>query len=566
VNQAAAELIDPETLSNDELVAAACRAGNLSWMLHSAQKAIYDKYRAWEQVRQNDESSPKAGTYPRIFCIAKSGRFGGSTLSLLIKTEDCIRNPGQSHRISSAFQKNIAEIVNDVSHVVFDLMPDDVKPVYKGSQGPQGPGFYFPLQPGFTRQSVIRLIGLDLHPDGSRGQASDGDVFTEAGYIVKLLYVVKNVVYRQYQGRPWASMILETSAPNVIDTDWERIFLPDAVSRGAAAFATIEDNPLLSRYEKDEFIAAMGGRGHPDCEREYFNVIAVDQASRVVPEWDELRHVQEWPTPEYAHCYVTADPGTRDLFGLLWGYWDFGRAALYFQRDWAEPNALNNDVAAAVREGEQELWGTPGIAGELVDPKAFRVARKPGVGPDVEVIDRWLPAVGAPAGTLCWYDGKWLRANPYHRISDIDLPLCAQLSSEHRLEFNSIVKSSKEAMANSFRDAVSNGKVIAHPRCVKLNAHLKAARWNKKRTDWERATAHGHFDLLACAIYMWWWVKDYCHLNPNAPYRPLAQPGQQVIDQLPWQKRPEQQQMEAVRIALGQDRKLKPGRMRVARR
>jgi hypothetical protein len=562
---AAAQLARPDEFSRDELVAELWRAGKLSWKLHSAQKAIYDKYRAWELTRQNDEAAPKPDAYPRIFCIAKSGRFGGSTLSLLIKTEDCIRNPGRSYRISSAFQKNISEIVNDVSHVVFDDAPEDQKPVYKGSQGAQGPGFYFPLQPGFTRQSVLRLIGLDLHPDGSRGQASDGDVITEAGYVVKLKYVVKNVVYRQYQGRPWASMILETSAPNVIDTDWETVFLPDAVMRGAASFATIEDNPLLSRHEKDEFIAAMGGRGHPDCEREYFNVIAVDPASRVVPEWDETRHVQDWPVPAYAHGYVTADPGTRDLFGLLWGYWDFGRAALYFQRDWAEPNALNNDVAEAVRAGEQELWGTPGIAGELVDKTAFRAARKPGVGPDVEVIDRWLPSVGAPPGVLCWYDGKWLRANPHHRISDIDLPLCAQLSAEHRLEFNSIVKSSKEAMANSFRDAVSNGKVIAHPRCTKLNAHLKAARWNKGRTDWERATAHGHFDLLACAIYMWWWVKDYCHLNPNAPYRPMAQ-GAQVMDRLPWQKKPEQHQLEAIRAVLGRTDNKQPGRLRVTRR
>lgn len=560
----ATALLDPDSLSRQQLQDECWRQGKLRWKLHAHQQQIYDKYRAWEKTRQNDFTAPVPNRYPRIFCIAKSGRYGGSTLSLVIKTEDCIRNPGQHHRISSAFQKNINQIVSDVSRYVFEGAPEDVAPVYKGSHGPEGAAFYFP------NGSVLRLLGLDLHPNGSRGQESDGDIVTEAGFVGKLFYVVKNVVYRQYQQRPWASMILETSAPDQIDTDWERIFLPDAIARQAAAFATIEDNPLLSRYEKDEFIAAMGGRGHPDCEREYFNVIAVNPASRVVPEFDESRHVQDWPQPRNAHCYTSADPGTRDLFGLLWGYWDFGRAALYIQQDWAEPNALTRDVAAVIRATEQVLWGAVDPAGDARDRFTLREARKPVAGAsDVELVDRWHPQTGAPPGTLTWFDGRMLRANPYQRVSDIELRLCADLSAEYKLDFQAIRKDSLEAMLASFRDALSNGKIVIHPRCVKLIAHLKAARWNKNRTDYERTTAHGHYDLLAAAVYMWRLVSGNRHMNPNAPEIPQGAIGLEVMDKLPWQKPSQTYGDEAAMRALlgvdGSGRAPRPGMMKISR-
>lgn len=554
--------LEAETLDDDELFAACARAGNLRFKLHEHQKGIYDKYRAWEKTRQNDESDPVPGAFPRVFCIAKSGRYGGSTLSLLIKVEDCIRNPGQMHRISSAFQKNINEIVHDVSRYVFEGLPDDVKPVYKGSQGPQGAAFYFPLQAGWTRQSVIRLIGLDLHPDGSRGTASDGDVITEAGFVKQLFYVVKNVIYRQYQGRPHASLILETSAPDMLDTDWESTFLPDAIARDAAAFATIDDNPLLTARERAAFIAAMGGRGNPDCEREYYNVIAVPPRSRIVPEFDEFKHVQTWERPANAHCYVSADPGQRDLFALLFAYWDFSRGALYIEDEWAADNALTEDVVTAIRAIEGRLWGTP-LPG-AIDRFAPRQARRAGDGPDVEVIDRWLPQVGAPPGMLTYYDGKWLRPNPYIRVSDIDLRLCADLSRTHNLPFEPIRKDSAEAMASAFRDAVSTGKVIVHPRCVRTRSTLLSARWNKHRTDWDRTKAHGHFDLLACAIYLWRLVDQYRHLNPNPPYRPVVAQNVEVMDSLPWQAGAKSPEVAALEVLMGgSSSRARPGQVRV---
>lgn len=552
--------IDPEQLTSQELQDECWRAGKLRWLMHASQQQAYDRYRAWETTRLNDERDPVPGSYPRIFALPVSKRWGKTSLCLWILAEDCIRHPGTVRRYASAFQANIAEIVNDVSREVFATAPPDVCPAYKGSQGPQGAGFYFP------NGSVIRLVGVDLHPNGLRGQSSDGDAFSEVGFMANLLYVVKNVIYHQYQGRPHASLILETSAPNIIDTEWERIFLPDAMARGAYFSATIEDNPRLSRRVKDEFIAASGGRGDPDCEREYYNVIAVDPSSRVVPEFDESKHVQDWPVPAYAHCYVSADPGTRDLFGLLWGYWDFGRAALYIQRDWAESNALTRDVAAVIRAGEQELWGAVDPAGGPRDRTAQRQARHAGAGPDVELVDAWHPALGAPAGTLTYFDGKLLRANPYLRVSDIDLRLNADLAADHKLDFVAIRKDSLEAMLASFRDALSFGKIVIHPRCVKLIAHLKAARWNKHRTDYERTSAHGHYDLLAAAVYMWRLVDGNRQLNPNAPYRPTG--VGEVIDYLPWQKAQQGGHVEAMRALLGQDtpRGRHPGRLAVPKR
>ena len=491
-----------EDLSIDERIDLCWQQGELSWLLHEHQRKAYKQYRAWETL--DPETQP--GQFARIFGLECGKRYGKTTLRFLVRVEDCIRNPGKNYRYTSAFQKNIEEIVGDVAHYVLETCPDRLRPTYKlGSQG-RAAGFYFP------NGSVLRLVGLDKNPDGLRGRASDGDDISEAAFVDHLMYAVKNVLYHQYQGRPWARMCMESSAPLDPDHDFDMEFLPDCKLRGAYFSATIEDNPRLSRGEKDEFIRAAGGRGDIDCEREYFNVRSRDPKRYVVPEFNVDKHVRELRKPNYAHAYVAGDPGSADLFGLLWGYWHYEKAQLVIQRDWAETNAGTYRVADIIRQNEFELWAT-----EHREPSHLRHERKR--DDPTHRIAKATPTVGGkvwrvPFPGFGYWDGEQFRPNPYRRVCDVDPRLISDLRQDHEIDFIQTSKDNLEAMCNALRSAFARDQIVIDPSCTQLIQHLQMARWDDKKTKWERHAKYGHYDLVAALVYLWRNVDRATDPNP----------------------------------------------------
>lgn len=546
---------DLTRMSQGELLDLAWRAGCAGRVLmHAGQQALYDKYRAWEQIAPMSvvglDGKPRPGSYPKIFGLPVSKRWGKTSWILWVKDEDARKRPGSRMRIATAAQIDIKEIVDQVAEKTFATCPPDIKPVYQGSRGSLGEGYLYPQNGSF-----LSLIGLDQRPNAGRGRRSDGDVVSEAAFVRHLKYIVKNVYLHSYQGIPHARLILESSAPADRDTAWELEFLPDFVARDAYYTATIEDNPRLTREEIALEIAQAGGREHPDCLREFFNVIAPPPGVLVVPEFSETAHVGsiELPagaraegaaigaigldygngaeTPEYAHAYVSMDPGTRDMFAILWGFWDFANARLVIQQDWAERGALTKDVIELLQRTEQELWGcSPEDVTRLAEPSTeFRHGR---VG--------WGQHEAERQARLTYWDGPsldgrggWCKPNPYLRVGDTDasgVRLYHDLSNDYGINVIGTDKTdSKEARLSSLRDAFANGRIVVHPRCTKLISHLRACRWNKNRTDFERTDLHGHFDLVDALVYLWRVVsQNGAGLNPNPPSAPNAPRGDLV--------------------------------------
>lgn len=482
-----------ERVSRDDLVYEAWRRGRLRYLLHSDQRTVYDLYREWERL----DPAKQRGNFPRVYVVDIGRRWGKTTMRFVVRTEDCIRSPGGSYRYVSAYQKDIEEIVDEVAQRIFEDCPRELRPRYRaggkadGDNDPRraGTGFYFPERDG--KVSVLKLVGLDKNPDGLRGRASDGDDVSEAGYIRHLRYSVKNVLYHQYQGRPHARMCLESSAPRVPGTDYDEVFVEDAKARGAYVYRTIDDNPLLTAEEREEFIRAMGGRDHVDCQIELFNIRVRDGTRVVVPEFNPKGHVAVVPVPTFADCYVALDPGMRDLCAILWGFWDFERARLVIQRDFAERNASTARVAAVIRATEAELW----------------------------------------TGLRSYRNGQY-RDNPYLRVSDTDLRLIHDLHNEHGLAVCPVNKTTgaktelREAAVHSLRAAIGRGQVVIDPACTKLIAHLTSAHWNDKRTDYERSEVHGHFDCLDALVYMWRSVVRNQNASPPSHH---GVPGDELI-------------------------------------
>lgn len=438
------------------------RAGQLFWTLHGDQADVYRRYRVWEK-----KGPGTAGLYRRIFVMDCARRYGKDRLCFTIKLEDAQKYPGSIITYATAFQKDIGEIVIPLADEILELdCPDDIRPVYQTTKMGQTQGYYFP------NGSVIKLVGIDKNPNGLRGRGSDGVVVTEAAYCTKLEKGVVGVLYPQFQGRPRARMILQSTAPETPHHPYDTVFCKDAKKRGAYVFRTIDDNPLLDQDERDEFIDAAGGREHPTARREYYGERVREAKTMLVPEFDEARHVvKHIPSPEWADTYVAADPGIRDLCGLVWAFWDAERQKLCVQSSWAERNAGTSQVAAVWTGTEQKLWG--------VDEENGRKGTR-------------------------WWDGTSIRPAPYFRVSDTDLRMLADLQIDHDINVQPADKNdSKEASLFNLRQWFFNDRIeIDAVGGALLIEHLIEGQWNDKRTDYLRSEEYGHFDLIDALRYL----------------------------------------------------------------
>jgi hypothetical protein len=449
------------------------RAGKLRYKLkkHPGQLDVYDMYRKWEQAsyeaRKREEKLP--GKFPRIFVLDISRRWGKDYFSLVLRIEDAIRRPGAMLTYGTALQKNISGILAPMLRQITEDCPSDVRPEYRQSTQGQSQGFYFP------NGSVIKLVGIDRNPNGLRGFASDGITISEAGFVDYLQDAISSVLMPQLQGRLHATIVLNSTPPEVPGHAWDEIYCPEAKQRGAYVLRTIDDNPLLTSSEKQEFIDAAGGPESEKCRREYYCERIRSESRVVLPEFNRERHVKDSEMPQHYHAYTCIDPGVQDLCAVTFSYWDFERAKLVIRGDWARANAPTNLVAAAIREGEEKAYGA-----------ASRYFDK----------DKW-------------------KANPYARLSDTDLRLITDLSTMFGLAVSPVSKDSVEASLHALRNAFMLDLIEIHPSAEATADHLENAIWNKGRTSWDRHEVYGHFDLLDCVRYTW----RHCQRakNPNPP-------------------------------------------------
>lgn len=500
----------------DEWASRMWRAGDLSWKLDEHQRRVYEKYRAWEA------SGRPGGGMRRIFVLRIGRRWGKTFLVALIFIEDLLRHRGWTKTYATAFQKDIWEIVQPMLEELCADAPEDLRPTFNRTHM-----FYrFP-----SSGSVLKLVGIDKNPNGLRGRASDGFAVTEAGYVPKLARVVGNVIYPQFQRRDHASMILESSAPETADHDFDSRFVPDSRARDAFVEATIDDNTAISDDQRREFVEAARAIDPIAADREYYNIQRRDPKLMIVPEFDApteerpvTRHVREpGDVPKYAHCYTAMDPGEGDWLGLVWGFYDFERAKLVIQRSHAEPNMGTTRAAEMIRDVESELWGTKHPE-HPTSPKRDAKAR---AQPMLTIAD----AVRT-AGGLVWDPPEtalthWSHAdnefkpNPYRRISDVAAQSVGDMARDHRINFEMTAKDDALAQRNAVRHAFTMGWIEVWEPGGPLAMQLQYGMWRLdaqgRQVDWMRTSTLGHCDCLAALIYLWRNLQR--ELNPFPPAR-----------------------------------------------
>ena len=457
------------TLSDAALFGRAWRAGDLRWLMHDEQQRLYDVFIVWRS-RMRQETR---GRYRRIFVVGWSRRVGKDFWCLCVALTACLMKPGARWLYATAYAKSIAEIVIPLMDEILETCPEEIRPKFHAASLGESAGYYFP------NGSRIKLVGIDLHPKALRGRALDGAIVSEAAFVAKLEDVVLTVLRPQLQGRPDGVIILQSTAPEVsAGNAFDEVFVPDAKMRDAYDEKDITDNPMLTEAEVQEEIDGMGGIEHPRVQRELFNKRLRDPSQAVIPEYDDTvggRHVKPVATPEYAHCYVGIDPGMQDMLAFVGAYWDWYRAKLCFQFDFAERNASTRKVVKMLQDFELHHWG--------------RVTR---------------------------FDTDGLVTGVYKRVSDIDARFIGDMNADYGLAVQGVDRTDdSEARLSSFRDAFIRDKIEIDPSCVTLRAHLVAATWNDKRTDYTRSEAFGHFDCLDAAEIVWRSVVR--HLDPRPP-------------------------------------------------
>jgi hypothetical protein len=203
---------------------------------------------------------------------------------------------------------------------------------------------------------------------------------------------------------------------------------------------------------------------------------AVDRSENVVPEFTpdlKAAVVREHVRPPYFTAYVGADTGSRDLTALPFGYLDFVAGLLVIEDELCFRDPSTSEMGEAIAAKEAALWGSDVAA--------------------------------------------W-RCDSVLRFCDVDWRFVKDLNQvPYRLRFVPTAKDDADMWRRQARAWLKEGKVVIHPRCTTLIRTLEHARWNERRTDYERTPETGHADFWAALVYLLRNVQWSRNPYPAAP-------------------------------------------------
>lgn len=510
------------------------REGNLRWMLAPHQQKEYDRFRAWNNLRQTPErlnyELSQGWLYNNIWMTEWGRRVGKSSLTIIIMLEEVIRfynRTGKSYQglfcttkkeyITDIYQPLVQELCNpDVCHI-----PEDLIPQYHSSKLGKREGFHITG----AGDAYIKLVGLDLNPDATRGKWCDGCWITEAGLTVseQLEESVVSVIQPQMDRRPHAFIWLESSTPKILDHTFSKLFRPDCQVRGAYSKLTIEDNSLLSKQEIETILAKAGGRHSPKVRREYFCEEVRDSSTLVIPEYDDLKHrinPQSVPTPEFAQAFTAMDPGFQDLCGIVFFHVSNGKIVV--EASIGERHLGYDDIAQRVQETEDRLWRSRGKDLHHSLPKKpnkldlFKDERSV-----ITLAENMEDPLIPPGGQALVYwsqeQDQWCQ-NPALRITDHN-PLLVDALHKHGITFTNAKKGpgSKEDNIQRLRDRFRNDEIIIldNGHNDLLLASLRSGEWDDHHKHFKKTPQLGNLDIISALAYG---TRDVnLRYNPNPP-------------------------------------------------
>lgn len=374
-------------------------------------------------------------------CVLSSRQIGKSYWVATYAIEYCLKNPGKIVRILAPTLKQVSDIVQDnLSPICLDAphgLISRSKSEYRWQVG----------------SSSLRLGALERsHVDLNRGGNASLVIFEEGGFVSSddYKYAVESVISPQLlrsKGRE-----IHITSPSEDETHYiHDVIAPKCDALGTLFRYTVYDSPSITEEMILKAIERCGGVDTESFRREYMAEIVRSKSLMVIPEFDES-YVEDFELPEHYNPGISGDMGgSRDKTAVLSLAWDFkGARLLVWDERLMDANTSTQEVV------HQAL---------SLEPAFNWYGRQP---------SRWFDAPGqvqVDMNTLFHYPMR--------------LPL----------------KDDVDAQLNALRLMFSQRKIVIHKRCKHLIGCLKTARYNDKRTDFERSELYGHADPIMALVY-----------------------------------------------------------------
>jgi hypothetical protein len=409
--------------------------GRLSYKLHAGQLLLRSKYESeWERTKN------------QLFVGECSRQFGKSFEMVVGAIELALKKKNARIKYATAFLTDLEEFILPNFNAVLEDCPEDLKAKYIAHKNK----FVFP-----STGSEIKLVGLDKHPNGLRGNAIDRIIIDEAGFVNGLDYLYKSIIVPATTHRPNCRIFMVSTPPSTPAHDFID-FVHKAEQEGGHVLLTIYDNPMVDEKTIARLMKESGGEASSTWQREYLCKHILDSNLAIIREWSDS-YIQDVPRDDYYqfyHKYNSMDLGTKHFTAGIFGYYEFLKARVVIEDEFVlnGPELTTVTLEAEIRKKEKENWS---------------------------------------------------EVPPYLRVSDNNNPLLLQdLSFLHKLHFTPTDKGTLEEMVNAVRIMVAKGQIIIHPKCKQLIGCLKYGVWDKKREKFSESKVFGHFDALAALVYL----------------------------------------------------------------
>lgn len=429
--------------------------GILSYKLHAIQQQMTASY-----ISQNKE----------ITVIACSRRLGKSFWLCALAVEQCQKVPHSIVKYVCPKKNMVKTIIQPIMTEICKDCPAELKPEFRSN------AYVYE----FPNGSQIQMAGTDNgHHENLRGSKSELWIVDEAGFCDDLTYVV-NTILAPTTDTTGGRGIIASTPSKTSDHEFITDFYYPAELDGTLIKYTVYDNPLLTKADVQKIINRYPLK-EKDTEfrREYMCEVVNSSERAIVPEFTkELQEkiVKDIPRPAFYDSYVAMDIGGTDLTVVLFGYYDFLGAKLVIEDE------LVFGKKGSARRGNED-------SGFIVLPE-FR-------------IDDFAKYVNRKEELLWTNPLSGELKKPYLRVADNNnVIFLNDLMYKHNLQFHPTRKDNREAAINNMRQMIAEERIIIHPRCKHLRSHLAVGIWAKNKKEFERSSAHGHFDAIPALYYL----------------------------------------------------------------
>jgi len=397
----------------------------------------------------------------KISVVMCARRLGKSYLALTMAIEACLKNPDTIVKYVFPKQKAAKKNILPIMKTILEDCPKHLRPVFMAAD----------LLYKFPNGSELQMAGSDNgNIENIRGGNSSLNIVDEAGFCDDLTYAVRSVLApttKLTQGRT----ILVSTPSRYEDHEFVQDWALKYQAEGRIRVFTIFDNPQFTEaIIKDALDDYPEGEKDPGFRREYMCEIVRSADTSILPSFSsEVEKIvvrEDYTRPVFYDAYVSMDIGGSDLTAVLFGYYDYLNATTVIEDELIFGKEVNTrSVAEEIRKKEQILWTNP------IDQSA-------------------IP--------------------PYLRVADNNnLIMLTDLQRDHGITFIPTRKDNREAAINGLDVALSQHKVVIHPRCTHTLYHMKFARWDKNRRNFLKIKDSpsgqikgGHADALAAIIYL----------------------------------------------------------------